>query len=577
MTTKNQQDENPVDQVAKLIKNGELEEIKKITTPSGLEKLAEKQGQNILEFSLMVSDQLKRSPEGSHHKELADLGHNVEEYARNLLHWFEMRITIKEIPCIDRITYAAIHYKCKKFLSGPTTQNHLNKVWTRRYHKESDVSVKWILFNLFALFEVIFFPLIFVVYGYGIIKDRSKDDESNDHSSENHESDHPRSKNGESDHPRSKNGESDHLRSKNGESDNRRSKNYKSDDGSKRLQGVLEQYTDRFHIPYFVFVRDTLSYVALLMLHIAVCVQPSGLRLSVLEWFIMVFFIGRFMQEIDQFISERDEIHDLKTNYSNDFWNKLDVVTIVLFVITFIFRLVTWSLTSQIITNDWLVVTSLFYGINAILLSLRVFGQAMEVKKTTGTKQIALLRIISAVFVIFVQMVAAILGFSLILTKIYVSEITYVGKKATHGVCLSSDGILCWWHFFEFLAWSTVGSSDPDLLTLTTSVPNYISKTFYMLFLIVAAVMIMNMLIALLSNIYQLVEENAYDEWCYRKACLIKTYYNYHPVPVPFNIITLSIKLIYMIFSKLNPKRFKPCQEKRKDEQESIKQVNLII
>ncbi|KXJ16893.1 hypothetical protein AC249_AIPGENE3754 [Exaiptasia diaphana] len=35
MTTKNQQDENPVDQVAKLIKNGELEEIKKITTPSG--------------------------------------------------------------------------------------------------------------------------------------------------------------------------------------------------------------------------------------------------------------------------------------------------------------------------------------------------------------------------------------------------------------------------------------------------------------------------------------------------------------------------------------------------------------
>ena len=63
-----------------------------------------------------------------------------------------------------------------------------------------------------------------------------------------------------------------------------------------------------------------------------------------------------------------------------------------------------------------------------------------------------------------------------------------------------------WWHFFEFLAWSAVGSSDPDLLTLTTGASNYISKTIYMLFLIVAAVMIMNMLIALLSSIYQIVE-----------------------------------------------------------------------
>ena len=117
----------------------------------------------------------------------------------------------------------------------------------------------------------------------------------------------------------------------------------------------------------------------------------------------------------------------------SDFWNKLDVVTIILYVATLIFRVVTWSATSWLIENHLLVVSSYLYGINAALLSLRVFGQAMEVRQTTGTKQIALLRIISAVLVIFVQMFAAILGFSLILTKIYVSEISYVGKKTSHG------------------------------------------------------------------------------------------------------------------------------------------------
>ncbi|KXJ16892.1 hypothetical protein AC249_AIPGENE3725 [Exaiptasia diaphana] len=72
--------------------------------------------------------------------------------------------------------------------------------------------------------------------------------------------------------------------------------------------------TMRVTIPEVKTVRVTIPEVK----------TPSGLRLSVLEWFIMVFFIGRFMQEIDQFISERDEIHDLKTNYSKTFRFKME-------------------------------------------------------------------------------------------------------------------------------------------------------------------------------------------------------------------------------------------------------------
>ena len=75
------------------------------------------------------------------------------------------------------------------------------------------------------------------------------------------------------------------------------------------------------------------------------------------------------------------------------------------------------------------------YGINAMLLTLRVFGQTMELTKSTGTKQIALLKIIQAVLVIFLQMLAAMLGFSFVLTKIYVAEISHVAKTnvSSHG------------------------------------------------------------------------------------------------------------------------------------------------
>jgi len=102
----------------------------------------------------------------------------------------------------------------------------------------------------------------------------------------------------------------------------------------------------------------------------------------------------------------------------------MDIATIVIYVATTAVRFVTFRLYPTMFNNPLIVVASYLYGINAMLLTLRVFGQVMEVKESTGTKQIALLRIISAVAVIFVQMVAAILGFSLVLTKIYVADIS---------------------------------------------------------------------------------------------------------------------------------------------------------
>jgi hypothetical protein len=66
------------------------------------------------------------------------------------------------------------------------------------------------------------------------------------------------------------------------------------------LLSILDQYKKYFKTPYFIFVRDTLSYLALLGLHFAVCLQPSTLRLTVSEWLILVFFLGRLLMEIDQ-------------------------------------------------------------------------------------------------------------------------------------------------------------------------------------------------------------------------------------------------------------------------------------
>ena len=49
-------------------------------------------------------------------------------------------------------------------------------------------------------------------------------------------------------------------------------------------------------IPYFIFVRDTISYLALLALHLAICLEPSQLSFRT----ILCFLVGRLLTEIRQ-------------------------------------------------------------------------------------------------------------------------------------------------------------------------------------------------------------------------------------------------------------------------------------
>ena len=67
-----------------------------------------------------------------------------------------------------------------------------------------------------------------------------------------------------------------------------------------RAKTAFQKYKRNFVIPYFVFVRDMFSYLALLGLHFAICVQPSQLKFSNLEWTILVFLFGRLLIEIKQ-------------------------------------------------------------------------------------------------------------------------------------------------------------------------------------------------------------------------------------------------------------------------------------
>ena len=65
---------------------------------------------------------------------------------------------------------------------------------------------------------------------------------------------------------------------------------------------VLDRYLEYFMTPYFIFVRDTLSFLALLGLHLFICLAPSTIAFNGVEWAIFLFFLGRIAMEGKQFV-----------------------------------------------------------------------------------------------------------------------------------------------------------------------------------------------------------------------------------------------------------------------------------
>jgi len=334
---------------------------------------------------------------------------------------------------------------------------------------------------------------------------------------------------------------------------------------------------DYFTTPYFLFFRETLSSVVLLGLLFVICLMPSTLTISELECVILLFFLGRVVLEVDKVMvavkagrratrrrsrlllsATHEEGLYIKqdadssgqtvllrkfANYLSDCWNMLDLIIVSIYVITFILHMITWVVSTSVSGNRSLAVAGYLYGFIALLLTLRAFGRVMEVARGMGTMQIAVFEILRDLRAIFWLFISTILGFSLAMTKIYVVEASYSSYNGSHKhlKCDASNSFACWWRIAEHLAWSLLGMTSRKFFSSDDSLSNTLGCLLYVLFLVMGVFLLTNILIALLTNTYQQVQDNSLREWSFKKATAINTYSACHPVPVPFNLISMPL------------------------------------
>ena len=112
-----------------------------------------------------------------------------------------------------------------------------------------------------------------------------------------------------------------------------------------------------------------------------------------------------------------------------DRWNILDCITLLNYLVTFVLRVVTWTLSESVTDNRALVVSGYLYGLNTMFLTLRAFGHVMETNEGIGTIQIAFFQIMANVVTVFWQFIAIILAFSIAMTKVYMAERSFISDN----------------------------------------------------------------------------------------------------------------------------------------------------
>ena len=114
----------------------------------------------------------------------------------------------------------------------------------------------------------------------------------------------------------------------------------------------------------------------------------------------------------------------------SDNCNIFDFASVVIYFVILMLRIVTWVNAGSVANNRALVIAGYLYGLNTLLLTLRTFGQVMEQLKDVGTIQIALFSILKDVRTVLSQFLAVFLAFSFVITKIYMSERSFIANES---------------------------------------------------------------------------------------------------------------------------------------------------
>nr|XP_014345762.1 PREDICTED: transient receptor potential cation channel subfamily M member 2 [Latimeria chalumnae] len=325
-----------------------------------------------------------------------------------------------------------------------------------------------------------------------------------------------------------------------------------------------------FSSPVVIFYWNVLSYFGFLWLFAYVIMVDFQTTPSWKECLLYFWIASLVSEEIRQLVYDPDGLGHYKksTIYIKDFWNKMDVFAILVFIIGLICRLMTRTV------YEGRIILSLDF----IIFCLRLI-HIFTVSKTLGPKIIIVKKMMKDVFFFLFLLAVWLVAYGVAKQAILIHNeerldwifrgVVYQSYLTVFGEIPSDiDGTT-----FD-LESCTVNGTDPykpkcqEHRNGLPIFPDWLTILLMCVYLLFANILLLNLLIAMLSYTFEQIQENTDKIWMFQRHDLIEEYHGRPAAPPPFiifNHIYLFVKHFILCRPPRRRKQFKEKLPKNED------------
>ncbi|KAM6420268.1 short transient receptor potential channel 4 isoform 1-T2 [Pluvialis apricaria] len=309
--------------------------------------------------------------------------------------------------------------------------------------------------------------------------------------------------------------------------------------------------------PFIKFICHTASYLTFLFLLLLASqhIDRSDLSMqgpppTIVEWMILPWVLGFIWGEIKQMWDGGLQ------DYIHDWWNLMDFVMNSLYLATISLKIVAFSKYSGLVPREswdmWhpTLVAEALFAIANIFSSLRLIS-LFTANSHLGPLQISLGRMLLDILKFLFIYCLVLLAFANGLNQLY-----FYYETNEPGNC---KGIRCekqnnafstLFETLQSLFWSIFGLINLYVTNVKArhEFTEFIGATMFGTYNVISLVVLLNMLIAMMNNSYQLIADHADIEWKFARTKLWMSYFEEGgTLPTPFNVIPSPKSLWYLI------------------------------
>ncbi|KAL0993893.1 hypothetical protein UPYG_G00115280 [Umbra pygmaea] len=311
--------------------------------------------------------------------------------------------------------------------------------------------------------------------------------------------------------------------------------------------------------PFIKFICHTASYLTFLFLlllasqHIVrTDLHVQGPPPTVVEWMILPWVLGFIWAEIKEMWDGGF------TEYVHDWWNLMDFAMNSLYLATISLKIVAYfKYNSSRPRDDWemwhpTLIAEALFAIANIFSSLRLIS-LFTANSHLGPLQISLGRMLLDILKFLFIYCLVLLAFANGLNQLYFYYETKASEEPNN-----CKGIRCekqnnafstLFETLQSLFWSIFGLLNLYVTNVKArhEFTEFVGATMFGTYNVISLVVLLNMLIAMMNNSYQLIADHADIEWKFARTKLWMSYFDEGgTLPPPFNIVPSPKSVWYL-------------------------------